>query len=105
MKKLLIYNRIIFNVGGWFTKFWMITMPMFVLYGIFGDTNIGDGVYYSLWKARETSWPMIAFFGLFLVLYPFRNYYEVNRILKASKKDLKVAHDYKSVLDMYKSLK
>lgn len=105
MKKLFIYNLVIFKSGGFFTKFWMITMPFFVLFLTFGDINVISNEYTSLWAQKEDAWPIILLYSLFVIAYPFRNYIEVDRIIKGAKTDMKIAHDYKSVLDLYKSLK
>jgi len=105
MKKLINYNRVVFKVGGWFTKFWMITMPIFIAFLIFGDVTPFNDVSSSLWSERADSWPIIAFYCFFLIAYPFRNYLDVHTLLKRAEYDLKTAHDYKKVLEAYANLK
>jgi hypothetical protein len=84
MNKLINYNRVVFKVGGWFTKFWMITMPIFILFLIFGDLTPFNGEVSTLWIERAQSWPMLVFYSMFLIGYPFRNYLEVDRIIKGA---------------------
>ncbi len=106
MNKLITYNRVVFTVGGFFTKLWMITMPLFILYLTFGDVTPFDGYIDSLWLNRSQSWPMLVFYWfIFLGFYPVRNYLEVDRVLKGASEDEKLAQDFKTVVETYKSLK
>ena len=110
LRNLLIANRVVFKAGGFFTKLWMITMPIFVLYGIFGNITFAvaltdtDGAT-SLWQTRGDSWPMILFYSVFLFGYPFRNLHEVNRIVKGVGMNTKLKYHYKNVLEVYKAEK
>lgn len=100
MKKLLTYNRIVFNTGTLFTKFWMITMPILVLFMLFGDPTLSGSE--SLVSDLEVTWPFVVFLvGGFLGFYPFRNYIMVSRKLKNSKLE---DESYKAVLKEYKRL-
>ena len=106
MKKLINYNRVVFKVGGWFTKLWMITMPIFVAFLMFGDMTPLDGTFSSLWIERSQSWPMLAFYFFgFLGFYPIRNYIEVDRIIKRAGYDPEIALAYNKVLYAYKKVK
>lgn len=101
MKNIIIANRVVFKAGNWFTKLFMITMPIFVLYGIFGDMNLADGEYNSLISSGGSAWFMVAFFATFLLLYPIRNYWEVKRLVKAAGLNPKLAMKYERVLEIY----
>lgn len=93
MKKLINYNRVVFKAGGWFTKFWMITMPIFTIGAIISMSQMPG------------SWPMLIWFIVFTLFYPIRNYMEVDKLIKRSEIDEEFAHDYKRVLDIYESVK
>lgn len=97
LKDLFVCNAVVFKIGGWFTKFFMITIWPFCATMIFVDTS-GEG---SLISQGGSAWVMIIFIMAFGLLYPVRNYWEVKRILKGTKGDLQLQNDYKHVLDAY----
>ena len=97
LKDIFVCNKVMFKVGGWFTKFFMLTILPFCAYGIFGDLS-GDG---SLVSQGGSGWIMVAFISAFGLFYPIRNYLEVKRIVNGTKGDLKLQNDYKVVLDAY----
>ena len=111
MRNLLIANKVVFFAGsGWrrlFKQFWMVTLPLLVLYATFGDLSLFDGVKdATLWQQRAQSWPMITFYWIiFLGFYPIRNWIEVKRIVKGAGMNPKLKLHFANVLELYNSEK
>ncbi len=108
MKKLLLYNKVVFNAGygwrKWAKRIWMITMPIFVLSVLFLDIGAGDSLFNLVSSQGGTSYLMVFWFILFGGFYPIRNYLEVKRILNL-KSNQTSPKEYKDILNLYNFLK
>ena len=106
MKKILLYNKVVFNAGHgwrkWTKRFWMITMPLFVLAALFIDIGAGDSLFNLVSSQGGGSYLMVAWFFIFMLFYPIRNYLEVKRILKAKSQAPEL---YEQILELYNEVK
>ncbi len=101
MKKLLGYNKAMFKTSGWFTKFFMVTLPILVLCAIFlpitGDVSLID-------EEGAGKIVMIVFYSIFALFYPVRNYLMVNKVVKGSELDPELKDKYRSLLEEVEKL-
>ncbi len=95
MKKLLGYNKAMFKAGGWFTKFFMVSLPIFVLCAIFlpitGDVSLIN-------QEGAGKFVMIVFYSGFALFYPIRNYLMVNKVVKGAEVDPEIKDKYRALL-------
>ena len=95
MKKFINYNIVMFKVGSWFTKFFMLTIWPFCAFILFVNLHGGG----SLVSQGGSSWIMIAFICLFGLFYPIRNFLEVTRVVEGSVGNPALKDKYRKVLE------
>ena len=102
MKKFINYNIAKFKTSNLFVKFFMLSIWPFCLFILFNPWSSIDG---PLAFQGGSAWVMIVFISVFGLLFPVKNYIEVNKVVKHVGKNPSLKDKYRDLLKVIKEQK